>query len=85
MDQIKVKVGEYNFNEAGETLDSTYTLASMKYHEGYSTKTYENDIAILKLDRPVTFNKSVYPICLPPKGAVFANKRAFVIGNIYSF
>ena len=58
MSQIKVKVGEYNFNEAGETLDSTYALASMVYHENYNTKTYENDIAILKLERPVTFSRS---------------------------
>jgi hypothetical protein len=57
MDQIKVKVGEYNFNEAGETLDSTYSLAAMTYHESYNTKTYENDIAVLKLDRPVTFSR----------------------------
>jgi hypothetical protein len=81
MDQIKVKVGEYNFNEAGETLDATYALASMKYHENYNTKTYENDIAILKVDRPVTFSKSVYPICLPPPGELFTNRRAFVIGK----
>ena len=81
-DQIKVKVGEYNFNEAGDTLDSTYALASMKYHENYNTKTFENDIAILKLERPVTFSKSVYPICLPPSGETFANKRAFVIGKL---
>jgi hypothetical protein len=81
MDQIKVKVGEYNFNEAGDTLDSTYNLASMKYHENYNTKTYENDIAILKLERPVTFSRSVYPICLPPRGEIYANRRAFVIGK----
>ena len=85
MDQIKVKVGEYNFNEAGDTLDSTFNLASMKYHENYNTKTYENDIAILKLERPVTFSRSVYPICLPPRGEVYANRRAFVIGNYHSY
>ena len=81
-DQIKVKVGEYNFNEAGDTLDSTYALASMKYHENYNTKTFENDIAVLKLERPVTFSRSVYPICLPPSGELYSNKRAFVIGGL---
>ena len=59
MEQIKVKVGEYNFNEAGETLDSTYSMVSMVYHEGYNTKTYENDIAVLKLEKPVTFSRLI--------------------------
>jgi secreted trypsin-like serine protease len=71
MDQIKVKVGEYNFNEAGETLDSTYALSSMVYHENYNTKTYENDIAVLKLERPVTFSRWATPglgCCLGPRG-----------------
>jgi len=81
MEQIKVKVGEYNFNEAGETLDATYALTSMKYHENYNTKTFENDIAILKLERPVTFSRSVYPICLPPPGRDYSNRRAYVIGE----
>ena len=47
----------------------------------YETKTFENDIAVLTLDRTVPFTKTVYPICLPPKGELFANRRAFVIGE----
>ena len=53
----------------------------MKMHENYDTKTFENDIAVLTLDRTVPFSKTVYPICLPPKGELFANRRAFVIGE----
>ena len=54
----------------------------MKMHENYDTKTFENDIAVLTLDRTVPFSKTVYPICLPPKGELFANRRAFVIGEL---
>ena len=53
----------------------------MRMHENYDTKTFENDIAVLTLDRTVPFSKTVYPICLPPKGELFANRRAFVIGE----
>ena len=51
MDQITIKLGEYDFNKEGETLDSSYKLVEMKSHENYDTKTFENDIAMLKLDR----------------------------------
>ena len=80
MNQIKIKLGEYDFDKVGETLDSTYSLVSMQAHVSYNTTTFENDIAILKLDRDVPFSRSVYPICLPPSGKDYANTRAFVIG-----
>ena len=54
---------------------------SMHMHEGYNAKTYENDIAVLKLNRPVPFSKSVYPICLPPRTEQYTNRRAYVVGK----
>ena len=51
MDQITIKLGEYDFNQNNETIDSSYRLVEMIPHENYDTKTFENDIAILKLDR----------------------------------
>ena len=35
----------------GETDDETFNVAAMKIHEDWDSSTYENDIAILKLDR----------------------------------
>ena len=56
----------------------------MKNHEKYNDKTFENDIALIRLDRKVQFSKSVYPICLPPKGTDFTDTRAFVVGKLYT-
>jgi len=77
---IQVKLGEYDFNQAGETEDQTFNVAQMKMHENYNDVTYENDIAIIKLDRPATRSKSVWPTCLPPRAERYTNRRAFVIG-----
>ena len=55
----------------------------MKNHEKYNDKTFENDIALIRLDRKVQFSKSVYPICLPPKGTDFTDTRAFVVGKLH--
>ena len=40
--------------QEGETKDQTFTLASMKIHERYDDVTFENDIAILKLNGVAT-------------------------------
>ena len=81
-EDIMIKLGEYDFNEAGETGDETFSVAAMKLHENYNEVTYENDIAIMRLDRPATFSKSIWPICLPDNSRDFTNTRAFVIGKI---
>jgi len=79
-EDILVKLGEYDFEKEGETEDQTFSVLSMKNHENYNDVTYENDIAIIKLDRAATLSKSVWPICLPPASERFTNRRAFVIG-----
>ena len=78
---ISVKLGEYDFNQAGETGDETFGVAEMRLHAGYNDQTYENDIAIIRLDRPATFSDSIWPICLPDGSRDFTNSRAFVIGE----
>ena len=76
-----MKLGEYDFNQAGETGDETFGVAEMRLHAGYNDQTYENDIAIIRLDRPATFSDSIWPICLPDGSRDFTNSRAFVIGE----
>jgi hypothetical protein len=34
-------------------------------HPKYNSMTWDNDVAILKLDLPLTFNENVQPACLP--------------------
>lgn len=40
----------------------------MFIHEDYQPSGYYNDIALLKLDSKLKFNKNVKPIMMPPKG-----------------
>jgi len=80
-DKIKVTLGEYSFDQEGETsVQEKIGVRNLKMHENYDDKSFENDIALIRLDRKVQFTKSVYPICLPPKGKDYTDTRAFVIG-----
>jgi len=80
-DKIKVTLGEYSFDQEGETsVQKKIGVRDLKMHENYDDKSFENDIALIRLDRKVQFTKSVYPICLPPKDKDYTDTRAFVIG-----
>ncbi|XP_034365387.1 transmembrane protease serine 11D [Arvicanthis niloticus] len=34
-------------------------------HDGYSSATRDNDIAVVQLERPVTFTRNIHRVCLP--------------------
>ena len=47
-------------------------VASVHIHPDYNNPRgadYNNDIALIKLQDPITFNSSIMPICLPAEGA----------------
>ena len=78
--EIRVKLGEYDFKKSGETRDKTFAIESIKIHENWNDETYEHDIAILRLKVRATFNKSIWPIGLPRSTSEYTNTRAFVLG-----
>ncbi|XP_018566664.1 trypsin-1-like isoform X2 [Anoplophora glabripennis] len=78
--EIRVRLGEYNFATSNETRSRDYGVEKIIEHEGYVLSTYENDIAIVKMDKPTTFNTYIWPICLPPVGQTFENEVAVVAG-----
>ena len=45
--------------------DELYGARRLFVHERFISSTFENDIAIIRLDRPVTVNEQTTPICLP--------------------
>jgi len=79
-DQISVRLGEYDFTTQGETGEQTYTLNWMKMHENYDPKTFENDIALLKLSQDAKFTTSVQPACLPAGDLEYNGVKATVAG-----
>ncbi|XP_073340691.1 complement C1r-A subcomponent-like isoform X1 [Pagrus major] len=55
-------------------LSSPVFADSVHVHPEYRNPTdedYNNDIALIKLQNPITFNSSVMPICLPAEGSTY--------------
>ncbi|XP_043540956.1 coagulation factor X-like, partial [Chiloscyllium plagiosum] len=56
--------GEHNL-EVNEGNERIHNVSQIHIHSRYSQATFENDIALLKLETPIEFNNFSIPICLP--------------------
>ncbi|XP_037811502.1 serine protease 53-like [Lucilia sericata] len=66
---LKVRAGSSYWNSGGVVV----SVAAFKNHEGYSSRTMVNDIAVIRLASSLTMSSSIKPISLatvaPPTGA----------------
>ncbi|XP_030635442.1 coagulation factor VII isoform X2 [Chanos chanos] len=63
---LKVVAGEHDLDEK-EGTEQTVEVEEMFMHPNYVTKTADNDIALLRLRRPITLSPYAVPVCLPRK------------------
>nr|CAH0106837.1 unnamed protein product [Daphnia galeata] len=65
------------------SAEMTRRIGKIVLHSGYNAANFANDIAIITLDSPVIFSRSVAPICLPPTSAdpdQYADRDALILG-----
>lgn len=56
-------------------------VTQMIIHSSFKPETFENDIALLKLDRAIEYGPAVAPLCLASKSSeLFINETATVVG-----
>ncbi|XP_017782136.1 PREDICTED: chymotrypsin-1-like [Nicrophorus vespilloides] len=57
---LNVVVGSNQLNPVGKV----YKVSNAIFHENYDSNSIENDVAVIKLEEPLTFSNSVQPIPL---------------------
>lgn len=78
---IRLRVGEHDFSSTTEPFPAIERAARRKVvHPKYNVNTYENDLALVQLDRPLQFPPHVAPICLPPDDIDLLGKNATLTG-----
>jgi len=62
---VTVGLGEHDIRSTSEAISPQSFSASVIGRDDYNANSFDNDIAILKLNRDATFNDNVIPACLP--------------------
>ncbi|XP_072535268.1 mannan-binding lectin serine protease 2-like [Salminus brasiliensis] len=78
---IKAYVGHNVPRERSQFIK--LNISSIHIHPLYNNtddKDYDNDIALMKLNTPITFTEKVRPLCLPPKSAEMIDRLGWVSG-----
>ena len=65
----------------GECTEQSVNVLKTIVHRHYDDDTMENDIAILKLAKPLVFNKYVQPACLPDKTYSYPTGENLIISG----
>ncbi|XP_053170516.1 coagulation factor VII [Scomber japonicus] len=65
-----VVVGEHD-QRIEEKTEQKRRVAKILMHQNYNTTSYDSDLAMLKLHRPVKLGLYVVPICLPARNSTF--------------
>ncbi|KFD62834.1 hypothetical protein M514_05526, partial [Trichuris suis] len=77
---ISVVIGAHDLNDPDET--TRRTIQALQYmHKDFESKTKENDIALVRLEKAVVHSKATIPVCLPKQGDPLPfGKTCFVSG-----
>lgn len=63
--KIRVILGDHDQFITTETQAIMRAVSAIIRHRNFDSNTYNHDIALLKLRKPVTFSKTIKPVCLP--------------------
>lgn len=73
--------GEYDISGNLESKSAvTKNVKRVVVHRNYDAATFENDIALLELESPITFEPHIVPICMPRDNEDFMGRMATVTG-----
>ncbi|XP_076061251.1 uncharacterized protein LOC143037031 [Oratosquilla oratoria] len=78
---MKVRLGDHNIRSQNERLPhEDYGVERKEVHPNYKAADFQNDVALVRMDRDVVFKEHIIPICLPRQGDTFIGEIAMVTG-----
>ncbi len=79
---LKVRLGEHNIKQQGETKIFESKAARVVRHKGFSSETLHFDVALITMQDPLPLDgyDHIGPVCLPSGSDTYAGKMATVVG-----
>ncbi|CAB3364850.1 Hypothetical predicted protein [Cloeon dipterum] len=78
--RMGIRLMEHNRDTSSETKPIDRSVTKIIYHNKYNPNTFNNDIALLRMDKEVPIKGDLYPACLPTPGKRYTNENALVTG-----
>ncbi|CAK1543949.1 unnamed protein product [Leptosia nina] len=78
--KIRIILGDHDQTLTTESAAIMRAVTAIIRHRSFDADSYNNDIALLKLRKPVTFSKIIKPVCLPAASVDPAGKDGIVVG-----
>jgi len=76
-----VRLGDWNARANIEPFrHEDFEIEEIIRHRDFNPKNFNNDIALIKLRKPVTFKKHIQPVCLPNKDYKISGKTGYITG-----
>lgn len=72
--KISVRIFEHDRDTDNETTHFDRKVKRIIKHSSYSDESFNNDIALLALDKEVKIENDLRPVCLPP-ASKYAHKK----------
>ncbi|XP_042913548.1 serine protease 27 [Parasteatoda tepidariorum] len=78
---FRVRPGDNDVSVRGFRSDLDIQVVDIQIHPDFGKpRRYSNDVALLKLKRPLEFDNFAQPICLPDPDRDYSNRNAMVVG-----
>lgn len=77
--RIRLILGDHN-RRIKSAHQVTRTIDRVFLHEGFVKKTFNNDIALIRLNAEVEFSPYILPVCLPSLDHTYLNENGTVVG-----
>lgn len=67
--RIRIILGDHDQSALTDAEAKQRAVSAIIKHRNFDSNTYNHDIALLKLRKPITFSKNIMPVCMPTDNA----------------
>jgi len=76
---IRVVIGDHDRSHLS-SHQLTRRVSQVHVHDQFDPITFDNDIALIRLNKPLTFTSRILPVCLPSSSRTYGGEEAVIVG-----